>query len=78
MAFVEGYRSVCKFESGPRSLAVIWKVAVVEGWPLRGVPLYCMCAAAVCLTHLAFCSCLCRDGCRDKYKDMLCCYEDVI
>ena len=51
MAFVEGYRSVCKFKSGPRSLAVIWRVAVVEGWPLRGVPLYVYIYLLVVLTY---------------------------
>ena len=27
-------------QSGPELLAVLSRVAVVQGWPLRGVPLY--------------------------------------
>ena len=40
VAFVEGLFCVQTLHLGPVYLAVISQLAVLQGWPLRGVPLY--------------------------------------
>ena len=40
MAVVEGLFCVQTLHFGPVYLAVISQLAVLQGWPLRGVPLY--------------------------------------
>ena len=40
MAFVEGLFYVQTLHLGPMYLAVISQLAFLQGWPLRGVPLY--------------------------------------
>ena len=40
MAFVEGLFCVQTLHLGPVYLAVISQLAFLQGWPLRGVPLY--------------------------------------
>ena len=40
VAIVEGLFCVQTLHLGPMYLAVILQLAVLQGWPLRGVPLY--------------------------------------
>ena len=40
VAFVEGLFCVQTLHLGPVYLAVISQLAFLQGWPLRGVPLY--------------------------------------